>query len=74
MDTLKLPCRASAVRHLALGLIHGSPLGAEIAARDPTGSDKAVEAAARAIIERFGPGRIDAGMQAHIFCARRPKG
>ena len=72
VDTLKMPCHTPSARHPALGLIQGSPLGAEVAARDPSGLDRAVDAATRAIIERFGPGLIEASMQAHILTATRP--
>jgi SAM-dependent methyltransferase len=72
VETRKLPCRTPSARHPALGLIKGSPLGAEVAARDPSGLDKAVEAATQAITKRFGPGPIEASMQAHIFTMSRP--
>jgi SAM-dependent methyltransferase len=74
VGTRKMPCHTPSPRHPALGLIQGSPLGAEIAARDPTGLDRAVEAATQAITERFGPGPIEASMQAHILTATRPSG
>jgi SAM-dependent methyltransferase len=74
VDTLKLPCRTPFARYPALGLIQGSPLGAEIAARDATGLNRAVAAAARTITERFGRGPIEASMQAHVFSALRPPG
>jgi SAM-dependent methyltransferase len=69
VDTRKMPCRTPSARHPALGLIQGSPLGAEVAAREPSGLDKAVEAATKAVTERFGPGPIEASMQAHIVTA-----
>jgi hypothetical protein len=71
-DTRKMPCHTPSAQHPALGLIQGSPLGAEVTTRAPSGLDKAVEAAAQAITERFGPGPIEASMQAHIFTATRP--
>jgi SAM-dependent methyltransferase len=74
VDTRKLACRATSARYPALGLIQGSPFGAEITARDSVGLDRAVDAATRAITERFGPGPIEASMQAHIFTATRPLG
>jgi SAM-dependent methyltransferase len=74
VDTLKLPFRTPSARNPAFGLTQGSPLGAEIAARDPAGLDRAVEAATEAIARRFGPGPIEASMQAHIFTATRPPG
>jgi len=72
VDTRKMPCRTPSARHPALGLIQGSPLGAEVTARDPSGLDKAIEAATQAITKRFGPGPIEASMQAHILTATRP--
>lgn len=72
VDTRTLPCHTPSARSPALGLVKGSPFGAEIAARDPSGLDRAVEAAAQDITERFGPGPIEASMQAHIFTAMRP--
>ena len=72
VDTRKMPCRTPSARHPALGLIQGSPFGAEVTARDPSGLDRAVEAATQAITEHFGPGPIEASMQAHIFTATRP--
>jgi SAM-dependent methyltransferase len=72
VDTQKMPCRTPSARHPALGLIQGSPLGAEVTARDPSGLDKAIAAATQAITKRFGPGPIEASMQAHILTATRP--
>jgi SAM-dependent methyltransferase len=72
VDTRKLLSRTPVAQHPALGLIQGSPLGAEIAARDPSGLDRAVVAATLAITERFGRGPIEASMQAHIVAATRP--
>jgi hypothetical protein len=71
-NTRKMPCHTPSAQHPALGLIQGSPLGAEVTTRAPSGLDKAVEGAAQAITERFGPGPIEANMQAHIFTATRP--
>jgi hypothetical protein len=72
VDTRKMPCHTPSARHPALGLAKGSPLGAEVAARDPSGLDRAAEAATQAITERFGPDRVEASMQPHIFTATRP--
>jgi SAM-dependent methyltransferase len=72
VDTRKMPCHTPSAQHAALGLVKGSPWGAEIAARDPSGLDRAVKAATQAITEHFGRGRIEASMQAHIFTGTRP--
>jgi hypothetical protein len=59
----------------ALGAAPGARAHPRIAARGrghctrPFGARKAVEAATRAIGERFGPGPIEASMQAHIVTA-----
>ena len=74
VDTRTLPCSASSARDVAFGLVQGTPVGAEVTERDPEGLDKAVEAATRAIAERFGSGPIEASMQAHIVVAIRPLG
>jgi hypothetical protein len=71
IDTLALPCRADSARDIAFGLVQGTPAGAEVTERDPAGLDKVVEAATLAIAERFGPGPVQASMQAHIVMATR---
>jgi hypothetical protein len=73
VETRKMPSRTASARDPALGLIQGSPLGAEIVARDPSAIDRAVEAATQAIVERFGSGPIEASMQAHIVESVRPR-
>ena len=53
----------------AMGMCEGSPLRNEIEARDPSRLGEAVDAATRAIAERFGTGAVDGKMQAHILTA-----
>jgi len=72
IDTRALPCHADSARDIAFGLVQGTPAGAEVTDRDPAALDKAVEAATLAIVGRFGPGPIEASMQAHIVVATRP--
>jgi len=74
VDTRTLPCRADSAQNVAFGLVQGTPIVAEITERDPAGFDKVVNAATQAIAERFGPGPIEASMQAHIVVAIRPLG
>jgi SAM-dependent methyltransferase len=50
----------------AIGFCQGTPLRNEILARDPDGLERATAAATAAVAARFGPGPIDARMQAHI--------
>jgi ubiquinone/menaquinone biosynthesis C-methylase UbiE len=71
IDTRTLPCSASSARNVAFGLVQGTPVVAEITERDAAGFDKVVEAATRAITDRFGSGPIEASMQAHIVMATR---
>jgi SAM-dependent methyltransferase len=71
IETLDLPSRAASARDAAIGLVRGTPLSAEIVARDPNGLDRAVAATTDAITARFGSGPIEAGMQAHIITLRR---
>jgi SAM-dependent methyltransferase len=71
IETLDLVSRASSPRDAAIGLIRGTPISSEIAARDPMGLDAAVDAATRAIEARYGDARVEARMQAHVATARR---
>jgi SAM-dependent methyltransferase len=68
-DTVTLRSRAASARDPAMGLCEGSPLRNEIEARDPSRLGEAVDAATRAIAERFGTGAVDGKMQAHILTA-----
>lgn len=69
-ETVALRSRAPDPRDAAMGMCLGSPLRAEIEARDPARLDEAVEAAARALTPFAGPGGLDAPMSAHVFTAR----
>ena len=69
-ETVVLPSRARSAREAATGMCQGSPLRAEIEARDATRLDSAVEAAARALERLSGPA-LDVEMSAHVFTARR---
>ncbi|WP_166041732.1 methyltransferase domain-containing protein [Sphingosinicella sp. YJ22] len=68
-ETVVLPCRASSAHEAATGMCRGSPLRAEIEARDATRLDAAVEAAAKALERLSGPA-LDVDMSAHVFTAR----
>jgi SAM-dependent methyltransferase len=71
IETLELASRAVSARDAAIGFVRGTPLSGEISSRDPTGLDRAVEAATEAIAARFGAGPIQARMQARVVTARR---
>jgi SAM-dependent methyltransferase len=68
-ETVTLRSRAASARDPAMGMCEGSPLRNEIEARDPSRLGEAVDAATRAIAERFGTGAVDGKMQAHILTA-----
>ena len=69
---LTCPSRASSARQAAIGFAHGSPLRAEIEARDPARLEEAADVATRALEREFGTGPIDAPMQANVVLARSP--
>ena len=55
----------------AIGLVRGSPLSADILARDPNGLDRATVAAARALQTLVGPDGFDSRLSAHILSATK---
>lgn len=55
----------------ALAYCQGTPLRNEIEARDPAGLERATRHAAAAIERRFGTGRIDSGICAHVISVTR---
>jgi SAM-dependent methyltransferase len=55
----------------AVAYCQGTPLRNEIEARDPARLDEATSTAARAIAEKFGPGRVEGRIQAHIVSVVR---
>ena len=81
IETLDLASRAASADDAAIGFVRGTPLSGEISVRDPPGRDppgrdpvgldRAVEAATKAIADRFGRGPIQARMQAHVVTAQR---
>lgn len=55
----------------AVAYCQGTPLRAEIEARDPSGLDAATEHAASALAQRFGPGPIEGRIQAIVITVAR---
>ena len=55
----------------AIGLVRGSPLSADILARDPNGLDRATVAAAQALQKLIGPDGFDSRLSAHMVTATR---
>lgn len=66
IDTVSTPSRAESPRVPAMGFCQGSPLKAEIEARDPSALNRATDAAAEEVARRFGRNAIEAPIQAHI--------
>ena len=73
IETLAERSRAATARIPAVAYCQGSPLRNEIEARDAGGLERATDAAAQAIRERFGPGPVDGKIQAHIIEAEVPR-
>jgi len=67
IETVELTGQAASARDAATGYVRGSPLSAEIIARDATGLERAVDAVTEAIAARFGTGPIRARIQAHVI-------
>ena len=68
-DTVVRQGRIGSAEEAAIGLCRGSPLAAEIEARDPSRLDAASSAAAAALLELGGPGSATP-LSAHFFAAR----
>ena len=71
IETLALRSRARSARDAAIAFCQGSPLRDEIEALDPSRLEEATDAAAAAIVRRFGEGEVDAKMQAHVVSVER---
>jgi ubiquinone/menaquinone biosynthesis C-methylase UbiE len=69
IEVVTLPSRAASARDPAIGFCQGSPLRAEIEARDAGGLAATTDDAAAAVAARFGAGPIEAPMQAHVIVA-----
>lgn len=69
IETVSARSVADSARVPAIGFCQGSPLRMEIEARDAAGLERATEAATRAVERRFGSGRVDAKIQAHVVSA-----
>lgn len=70
-DIVPARSQARSAADAAIGYVQGTPLRSEIEARDATRLAEATDAAARALIDAFGPGPIDAGIQAYVVTVAR---
>lgn len=66
IDTVAARSRADSPRSPAIAYCEGTPLRSEIEARGPNRLAEATDAAAAAIAERYGRGKVDGKIQAHI--------
>ena len=66
MDIVAARSRASSARSPAIGFCQGTPLRAEIEARDPSRLGAATDAAAEAVARRFGREAVDGKIQAIV--------
>lgn len=70
-ETITHRARAGSARDAATGMCQGSPLRAEIEARDHQGLERITEVAAKALQTFEGPGGFDAPMSAHLVIATK---
>jgi SAM-dependent methyltransferase len=66
ISTLTARSRAASPRLPAIGYCQGTPLRDEIATREASRRDTAIEVASTALARRFGAGEVDGKLQAHI--------
>lgn len=66
IDTVTARSRATSAREPAFAYCHGTPLRNEIEARDAARLAEATDAAATALVTRFGHGAVDGKIQAHV--------
>ena len=69
VEIVELPSRAPSAVDPAIGFCQGSPLRAQIEARDRARLGEITDAATAAVAERFGTGPIEAPMRAFVFDA-----
>ena len=71
LQTIAERSRAESARIPAIAYCQGTPLRNEIEARDRARLGEATDIAANAIARRFGPGRVNGKIQAHIVTVER---
>jgi SAM-dependent methyltransferase len=71
IDTVSARSIAPSARIPAMAYCQGTPLRSEIEARSAARLGEATDIAAAAVAQRFGTGRVDGKIQAHVVTARR---
>ena len=69
VETVMLAAGGLTADQLAVGFCQGTPLRHEIEERDQTGLAATTQAVAQSLCERFGQGRIQSTIQAHLITA-----
>jgi ubiquinone/menaquinone biosynthesis C-methylase UbiE len=69
IDTVDHRSRAPSARDVAIAYCQGTPLRNEIEARAPARLEDATKHAAKALVERFGPGPVDGRIRALVITA-----
>ena len=73
LQTIAERSRAASPRIPAVAYCQGTPLRSEIEARDRARLGEATDIAALAIARRFGPGRVEGKIQAHIVTVEKQR-
>jgi ubiquinone/menaquinone biosynthesis C-methylase UbiE len=71
IETVAHRSRASSAQDVAFTYCQGTPLRAEIEARNPSGLDATTDTVAEVLRKRFGSGAIEGGISAHVVTAVR---
>ena len=71
METVAARSRADSAQIPAFAYCQGTPLRGEIESRDASRLSEATDACSAAIARRFGAGRVEAGIQAHVVAVTR---
>ena len=69
IETVTKQSRARAARDVAVAMCQGSPMRAEIVARNPDGLEAATDAVEAALVRRFGSGAVSGKIQALVVTA-----
>lgn len=69
IETVDRRSRAASARAPAMAYCQGTPLRNEILARDPGALERATDAAAAAMAQRYGSGPVDGLIRAHVVMA-----
>jgi hypothetical protein len=71
VEAVSYKSRAASARDAAIAYCQGTPLRAEIEARDASKLEEATQRAAEALARRFGPGPIEGRIRALVITAVR---